>query len=272
LRTNVGLAIPYEYAGGSHQYVPDFVVRMRQGPLVLLEIKGRGGELWDEDRVLAKNTAAKKWVAAVNNVGCWGQWEFEICRDLAELRGTLQRHAKSSAETKVLPFRIVRPKKGEQFKTCVPLTTLRAAAGRFSEEQAGFDDRAEWAEEWVTWDVAPPFESEMFVARVQGGSMEPEVPNGSYCLFRPPRGGSREGRKLLVRHSGVSDPYTGGQYTLKVYTSEKAPAGEEGWRHARIVLKPLNPAHQQIVLTPESEEQVRVIAEFLSIVGGVTNA
>jgi len=265
---SVGLSIPYEYDGGSHQYVPDFAVRMRGGPLVLLEIKGRGGELWDEDRVLAKNTAAKKWVAAVNNVGQWGQWAFEICRDLGELRGTLAQHARPSAEAKVLPFRIVRPKKGEQFKTCVPLTTLRAAAGRFSEEQTGLDDRAEWAEEWVTWDGAPVFEQGMFVAKVQGDSMEPGIPNGSYCLFRPPRGGARQGRKVLVWHSGIADPHTGGQYTLKVYTSEKAPAGEEGWRHARIVLKPLNPSHQAIVLTPVSEDAVRVIAEFVEVLGG----
>jgi len=150
----------------------------------------------------------------------------------------------------------------------VPLTTLRAAAGRFSEEQTGFDDRAEWAEEWVTWDDAPSFEPGMFVARVQGDSMEPEIPNGSYCLFRQPRGGSRQGRKLLVWHSGISDPHTGGQYTLKVYTSEKALAGEEGWRHTKIVLKPLNPVHQPIELTPESEEQVRVIAEFVDVISG----
>ena len=62
---NVGLTIAYEYENNPHQYFPDFVVRLRGGNLVLLEIKGRGGELWDEDRVLAKNAAAKKWVAAV---------------------------------------------------------------------------------------------------------------------------------------------------------------------------------------------------------------
>ncbi len=245
---------------------------MRQGPLVLLEIKGRGGELWDKDRVLAKNTAAKKWVAAVNNVGCWGQWEFEMRRDLAELRGTLERHAKSSAETKVLPFRIVRPKKGEQFKTCVPLTTLRAAAGRFSEEQAGFDDRAEWAEEWVTWDVAPPFESEMFVARVQGGSMEPEVPNGSYCLSGR-RAADQERAESYLFGIPVSRTRTRvGSTRSRSIRVRRRRRERMGGGTRKIVLKPLNPAHQPIVLAPESEEQVRVIAEFLSIVGGVTNA
>ena len=62
----------------------------------------------------------------------------------------------------------------------------------------------------------------MFVARVQGKSMEPEIPDGAYCLFRQPRAGSRQGRRVLVWHSGINDPMTSGHYTLKVYTSEKA--------------------------------------------------
>jgi hypothetical protein len=264
---SVGLTIPYEYESNPHQYFPDFVVRMRGGQLVLLEIKGRGGELWAEDRVLAKNAAAKKWVAAVNNAKRWGQWEFEICRDLTLLRGMLEKHATPAMQAQVLPFRIVTPQKGDHYRTCVPLTSLRAAAGRFSEEQAGFDDRGEWAKEWVTWDGARNFEAGMFVARVLGDSMEPEIPNGSYCLFRAPRGGSRQGRKLLVWHSGISDPHTGGQYTLKVYTSEKTAADDAEWRHTRIVLKPLNPAHSPIVLTPESEDEVRAVAEFVQVVG-----
>jgi SOS-response transcriptional repressor LexA len=263
----VGFTIPYEYENNPHQYVPDFVVRMRGGKHVLLEIKGRGGELWSEDRVLAKNAAARKWVAAVNNAKRWGEWEFEICRDLAQLRAMLGKHAVLAADAKVLLFRIVIPNKGEHFRTCVPLSSLRAAAGRFSEEQAGFDDRGEWADEWITWDGAPKFEPGMFVARVIGDSMEPEIPSGSYCLFRAPRAGSRQGRKLLVWHSGISDPHTGGQYTLKVYTSEKSSTQEDEWHHTQIILKPLNPKYEPIVLTPRDENEVRIIAEFVRVIG-----
>jgi type III restriction enzyme len=43
-------------------YEPDFIVCLRGGRLVMLEIKGRAGEIHDEDRVLAKNAAARKWV------------------------------------------------------------------------------------------------------------------------------------------------------------------------------------------------------------------
>jgi type III restriction enzyme len=33
----------------------------------------------------AKNTAAQKWVSAVNNLGDFGRWEFHICREPKKL-------------------------------------------------------------------------------------------------------------------------------------------------------------------------------------------
>ena len=108
-----------------------------------------------------------------------------------------------------------------------------------------------------------------YALKVQGDSMEPDIPNGSYCLFRKPRAGSRDGRKLLVWHSGITDPHTGGQYTLKVYTSEKTASDEADWQHTRIVLKPLNRDYDPITLTPEDEGDVRVIAELVEVVSGI---
>ena len=123
-----------------------------------------------------------------------------------------------------------------------------------------------WAQEWITWDDHPKFEEGMFVARVQGKSMEPEIPDGAYCLFRPPRPGSRQGRRVLVWHSGISDPLTGGHYTLKVYTSDKAISGDDTWRPVRVTLKPLNPDFEEITLTPSDEDDVRIIGEFVTVI------
>ena len=47
---HVGLTIPYEYQQQPHMYVPDFVVRLRNEKQVMLEIKGRGGEIRAPDR------------------------------------------------------------------------------------------------------------------------------------------------------------------------------------------------------------------------------
>ena len=265
---NVGLSVPYQYQDQTHVYEPDFVVRLRNRKLVMLEIKGRGGEVHDEDRVLAKNAAAKKWVAAVNNSQRFGEWAFEICRDLSRLRGTLAEHVEDAM---VLPFRYVEPELGQHFRTCIPLTSLRAAATRWSEHQTSLDP-VEWSEEWVTWEGAPRFSAGMFVARVQGASMEPLIPSGSYCLFRPPPAGSRQGRRLLVAYDDISDPDTGGQFTVKVYSSEKRVTEDGEWEHSRIVLKPINPAFEPIVLPVEAEGEVRIVAEFVMAIRGSVEA
>jgi hypothetical protein len=61
---------------------------------------------------------------------------------------------------------------------------------------------------------------------------------------------------------------TSGHYTLKVYSSEKEAAPDGSWQHTRIVLRPLNPAFEPIVLTPKDEGDVRVIAELVGVVPG----
>jgi hypothetical protein len=97
--------------------------------------------------------------------------------------------------------------------------------------------------------------------------MEPLIPANSYCLFRQPGIGTRQGQKLLIWHRGVTDSETGGEYTLKVYGSEKAVRDDEQWEHTSITLKPLNPKYEPIVLTPTDEGDVRALAEFVEVVG-----
>ena len=72
--------IPYELYGESRAYEPDFVVRLRDGVSVVLEIKGAPDP--DAD---AKHQAARRWVEAVNNWRQLGEWEFLVCRDPQQL-------------------------------------------------------------------------------------------------------------------------------------------------------------------------------------------
>ena len=68
--------IPYELYGNPQVYEPDFIVRLRNGVNVVLEIKGQSHE--DTD---AKHQAARRWVSAVNHWGRLGEWDFLVCRD-----------------------------------------------------------------------------------------------------------------------------------------------------------------------------------------------
>lgn len=73
---HMGLTIPYEYMGIDHAYEPDFLVRLRNGVTVVLEIKG-----FEDDHTRAKHNAAKRWVEAVNNWGELGVWTFHVCKN-----------------------------------------------------------------------------------------------------------------------------------------------------------------------------------------------
>ena len=162
-------------------------------------------------------------------------------------------------------LRFVRPKPEERYVNCVPLVPLKAAAGAFGDPQTVLDE-AEW-ENWVTVDVVPRLRPGMFVAQVVGHSMEPTIPDGSYCLFASPVQGSRQSRNVLVQLRDVADPETGERYTVKRYTSEKTTAQDGTWRHVTVTLKPLNPQYEPIVLTVEDEGAVQVIAECVGVLG-----
>ena len=266
---NVGLRIPYDYGDSRHHYEPDFIILLRGGTHLILETKGGGGN-WDPNRVAAKNMAARKWVEAINNYSHFGEWGFEICHEdqagnLVGLQDLLAKHAELEA-SEAFPFDIVEPANSERWVTCVPVTTLKAAAGAFSEEQ--FQDTlwpAEIAENWAAFESQIAFKAGMFVAQVRGKSMEPKIPDGAWCLFGPPPAGSRQGKILLVSRLGISDPAYGGHYTVKRYSSEKAATEEGEWEHARINLEPLNPAFPSIPLTVEDEGTVSVLGELLLV-------
>lgn len=137
--------------------------------------------------------------------------------------------------------------------------TLEAAAGSF-----GRVDPAE-VREWVTPRTSRKLREGMFVARVVGKSMEPEIPDGAYCLFAPVPAGTRSGRILLLQHQEISDPETGGSYTLKRYESETVGDPDETWSHVEVRLQPANRDFAPIVLKPGSEGEVRPVAELIEV-------
>ena len=96
--------------------------------------------------------------------------------------------------------------------------------------------------------------------------MEPMIPDGSWCLFRAPVHGTREGKTVLVQLRDDFDPETGQRFTVKHYGSEKA-RHDDSWRHARITLRPANAEFEPILLEGVDEGALEVIAEFLSVVG-----
>ncbi|MBH0200337.1 MAG: DUF2075 domain-containing protein [Nitrospira sp.] len=146
----------------------------------------------------------------------------------------------------------------KQFRTHLPLYSLAAAASGFSVgqevEPLG----------WIAASIGRPLTNDMFVVQVEGRSMEPTIISGSYCVFRLERGGSRNGRVVLVEGRHVEDPENGGRYTVKRYFSEKDHFDDGTWRHRSITLVPDNRAFKEIVLNDVSPAEFRVIGEFVA--------
>ena len=145
-----------------------------------------------------------------------------------------------------------------RFQTHLPLYSLRAAATKFGE------DMEVEPEGWVRAPESLRITQDMFVAQVVGRSMEPLIPDGSLCIFRRGVVGSRQGKLLLIQQMGASQ--SGGEFTVKRYASTKT-ATEEGWRHERIRLEPLNPEFEAWDLDPSAFEdgQYRVRGEFIRV-------
>ena len=160
-------------------------------------------------------------------------------------------------------LRLVQPRPEDRYVTCVPFVPLKVAAGTFGEPQYVEDENWEWVEIKSKHRLRPG----MFVAQVTGRSMEPLIPDGSYCLFASPVEGSRQGKTVLVQLRDAVDPETGERFTVKRYESEITEGNDGSWQHAKITLKPINADFEAIELHQLQADELRVIAEFVEVLG-----
>lgn len=179
----------------------------------------------------------------------------DLYRSILAVDYDSERRVEPKRNAKVLPFRPVTPKPEERWTTCVPFVELAAAAGAWGPSRDGVPELSDEDAEWITWDDAPRFTKDMFVARVRGRSMEPVIADGAACLFRRVDAPSSPERAVLVRHGGTADPETGGAFTVKRYRA----AGD------RVVLEPVNTDFTPLEVNVGDE--VRVIAEVVKVLG-----
>ena len=94
---NVGLnfVIPYLHNGATHEYQPDFVVRLAGAPerYLIAEVKGPD---WDGTAEI-KAQAALRWCAAVNATGRYGHWDYLLAWKVSDLVAWLGKDADGAA-------------------------------------------------------------------------------------------------------------------------------------------------------------------------------
>jgi type III restriction enzyme len=77
----LGFAIPYLNNGQTHDYVPDFIARLKGEPPVTLILEVKGFDPLEQ----VKRAAAERWVAAVNAEGSFGRWGYAVAKQVSEV-------------------------------------------------------------------------------------------------------------------------------------------------------------------------------------------
>jgi len=77
----LGFAIPYLYNGQMHDYLPDFLVRLKTDVQVHLILETKGFDPLAD----VKRAAAERWVAAVNAEGRFGSWHYKVTRKIEDI-------------------------------------------------------------------------------------------------------------------------------------------------------------------------------------------
>jgi type III restriction enzyme len=83
---HLGFEILYIYKGVVRKYYPDFLIRLTNGDMLVLETKGQEG---DQER--AKHNFLDEWVDAVNTHGGFGRWRWDVAKHPGEIRDILNK-------------------------------------------------------------------------------------------------------------------------------------------------------------------------------------
>jgi type III restriction enzyme len=82
---HLGFEILYIFKGVVQKYRPDFIIRLKTGSHVILEVKGQDTQ---QDRT--KREFLDEWVRAVNEHGGFGKWRWAVSTHPSDVAGVLQ--------------------------------------------------------------------------------------------------------------------------------------------------------------------------------------
>ena len=84
---HLGFEVLYVYRGVVRKYRPDFLIRLTNGKMLVLEVKGE-----DNQQNETKRRFLDEWCRAVNEQGGFGAWVWDVSRHPADVKDILARH------------------------------------------------------------------------------------------------------------------------------------------------------------------------------------
>lgn len=85
---HLGFEILYTFKGVVRKFRPDYLIRLKNGKMLVLEVKGQ-----DTHESKTKREFLDEWTRAVNQYGSFGTWVQDVSFTPRDLAATLQRHA-----------------------------------------------------------------------------------------------------------------------------------------------------------------------------------
>jgi type III restriction enzyme len=82
---HLGFEITYSFRGIIRKFRPDYLVRLANGKLLVLEVKGQ-----DNQEQRTKREFLDEWVRAVNGHGGCGLWAADVSRSPTDIHEILQ--------------------------------------------------------------------------------------------------------------------------------------------------------------------------------------
>ena len=214
-------------------------------------------DLWSKITEKEKKTVLKQMTDDLKDY--YRKQQIDIAEDDYSFLLSDEVVSEPNSTIKIIEF----PKEDKKYKSHLPFYSLSIAAGNFlhsetQQDPEGWIDISKFSQKRI-------FDENMFISIVKGKSMEPRIPDGSYCIFSRETAGSRNGKIVLAQKLGLEDIDTGGNFTVKKYTSSKTADPETGWRHEKITLHPINSDYSDINIPKDEADNFSLIALLIEV-------
>ena len=84
----LGYQVYYLWNGSKRKFIPDFLIKLKNGKILVLEIKGQ-----DSEQNRAKRSALDIWVKGVNAKGGFGNWCHDVAFEPAKIHDIINNHS-----------------------------------------------------------------------------------------------------------------------------------------------------------------------------------
>jgi type III restriction enzyme len=88
---HLGFVINYVYRGVVHKFYPDFLTKLGNGKMLILEVKGR-----DDQQNKTKREYLDEWIKAVDSDGRFGQWCWDVSFRTSDIKDKIKKHSKEN--------------------------------------------------------------------------------------------------------------------------------------------------------------------------------